>query len=97
MIYKPIRIVLCGYVPRSDRTQWIPLGNSHVKQGDETGGVELPHNQEATEYSVRFGSVRWKILTEPPNLLIKKWPGIGLFSIISRKFLWISVSILPYG
>eukprot|EP00116_Pleurobrachia_bachei_P012409 sb/3472671/ len=48
---------------------------------------------EATEYSVRFGSVRWfgvfsavrfgsvrwKILTEPPNFLFKKWPGIGLF------------------
>ena len=51
--------------------------------------------QEATEYSVRFGSVRWfgvfsavrfgsvrwKILTEPPNFLVKKWPEIGLFQL----------------
>ena len=31
--------------------------------------------------SVRFGSVRWKILTEPPNFLVKKWPEIGLFQL----------------
>eukprot|EP00116_Pleurobrachia_bachei_P010987 sb/3471249/ len=42
-------------------------------------GQSRARHQEATEYSVRFGSVRWKILTEPPNFLFKKWPGIGLF------------------
>eukprot|EP00116_Pleurobrachia_bachei_P018309 sb/3478571/ len=68
---------------------------------------------EATEYirfgSVRFGdsvffrwfgSVRWKLLTEPPNFCSKNGQELGFFSyhfsIISRKFLWISVSILPY-
>ena len=29
----------------------------------------------------RFGSVRWKILTKPPNFLFKKWPEIEFFII----------------